>query len=231
MLYLVFFIILICLILMLFIQLNIEIEYIRNGWNEVASIKISVLGNLIKYKYEIPFDNINKDGFKSKRDKKSKNKKEQINKTKVREEGKEKDAKDNGGFSGILDRIEYFRDKYDKLNYLINNSLIHLKSKLKLDLFKVNMVIGTGDACWTGVLSGFTWAFVGFITAHLSNTFGVNEKIVDIKSDFSKPVFNVNILCIFNVRFGYVIIATIFVLFKTIGRRWFKCRNILYRVL
>ncbi|MDP4179681.1 MAG: DUF2953 domain-containing protein [Bacillota bacterium] len=244
------------------INIQLTIEYIRNGWDDHVLFSVSALKGLVHYKYEIPLMGIRKNGFKffkakkAKKEKKGneenkKNKKESVETKKAaskdsksgskttaideetidlkKETSKKVSASDK--FSELMDRYDYFKIKYDKLSYFIAVAIRSLRSKISLKDFRVNMTIGTEDAALTGILSGIAWMITGIIFAHLSNAFTINKNNINIKTNFSREIFEASILCIFNVKLVHIIKVGFILLYKIVGRRWLKWRNIQFRVL
>ncbi|KNY25057.1 DUF2953 domain-containing protein [Pseudobacteroides cellulosolvens] len=215
MLYLAIFICVFILITIIyFLNTEIVVEYVRNGWDDHALISFSPFRG-VKFKYEVSLMGIRNSGFKMKRVKK-KSKKQ--NNEEVEQRKASKDVKHDDrigkGIEDIFGRIDYFKNKYDKLNFFINYAIKKLKSKIKLKKFNVEMTIGTGDASLTGIMTGVAWMVTGIIYSNLSMAFPIHNKHIKINSDFSKTVFDANILCIFNIRMGHIIKVVFLLILK-----------------
>jgi hypothetical protein len=202
------------MIIIYFLNIEIAVEYVRNGWSDHALISFSPLKG-IEFKYEISLMGIRNNGFKMKRVRKKKKK------YKNEKTDKSKDSKDMShddrigkGINEIFERIDYFKNKYDKLNFIINYAIMKLKSKIKMKKFNVEMTIGTGDASLTGIMTGIAWMVTGIIYSNLSMAFSIHKKYIKINSNFSRIVFDANILCIFNIRMGHIIKVVFLLILK-----------------
>lgn len=201
-------------IIIYFLNTEIVVEYVRNGWDDHALVSFSPFKG-VKFKYEVSLMGIRNNGFKIKRVKK-KSKKQKDEKVEQRKASKDvkHDDRVGKGIEDIFGRIDYFKNKYDKLNFFINYAIKKLKSKIKLKKFNVEMTIGTGDASLTGIMTGVAWMVTGVIYSNLSMAFTIHNKHIKISSDFSKTVFNANILCIFNIRMGHIIKVAFLLILK-----------------
>jgi hypothetical protein len=202
------------MIIIYFLNIEIAVEYVRNGWSDHALISFSPLKK-IEFKYEISLMGIRNNGFKMKRVRKKKKK------YKNEKADKSKDSKDMSrddrigkGVNEIFERIDYFKNKYDKLNFIINYAIMKLKSKIKMKKFNVEMTIGTGDASLTGIMTGIAWMVTGIIYSNLSMAFSIHNKYIKINSNFSRIVFDANISCIFNIRMGHIIKVVFLLILK-----------------
>lgn len=201
-------------IIIYFLNAEVVVEYVRNGWDDHALISFSPLKG-IEFKYEVSLMGIRDNGFKIKRIRKKKKsqKDEDVEQRKTSKDVK-RDDRLGKGINEIFEKIDYFKNKYDKLNSLINYAIRKLKSKIKLRKFNVEMTIGTGDASLTGIMTGVAWMVTGVIYSNLSMAFPIHNKYIKINSNFSSIVFDANILCIFNIRMGHIIKVVFLLILK-----------------
>jgi len=224
MLYLAIFIFIFVVIAVIIYFLNTEIivEYIRNGINDHVLISFSPVKG-VKFKYEASLMGIRENGFKFKRVKNKKKTKNNDEEEKIKNsEGVKQNKSSGNGADNIFSRIDYFKKKYDKLNFFINYAIKKLKSRIKMKNFNVEMTIGTGDASLTGILTGVAWMITGIVYSNLSMAFQIHNKSIKINSDFSKTIFKANVLCIFNIRMGHIIKVVFLLILKLLeGGGWF----------
>ncbi len=95
----------------------------------------------------------------------------------------------------------------------------YLEKKLLVEDLRIDMTLGTGDACHTGILSGMAWAATGILVSFVSNTFETGKLHCNIKPDFSKPVFKVDFDCIFSLKVVHIIVVSVKFLFHYIKNR------------
>jgi len=184
--------------------LYITIEYIDDGYEGILIITFSALKNLIKIKYEAIYYDIEESGFKliriKKRNKKNKKKKET----------KEKDRWERifGSLKRIQDLFEAYNKKFVKVRNSKKNFLKRLlKKSFLIERLRLNITIGTGDACYTGILAGFAWMAVGILDSLLSQNYNILSKNVNVKTDYMEKKFNLDLFCIFSMRIVHIIIV------------------------
>ncbi len=196
MLYLVIFFVLsgICAILIL-IEIKCVIEYIRNDDNDHIVISFYTMKGIFKYKYEIPLVDVGQEGVKFKL---------------VREVGKKERAvgtqKEKLKITEIFDKYTAMRLYYQTNKKLICDLRDYIKTRVVLARFSLDIMEGTENASQTGIICGFLWAAAGLISTALTNTFKTFEKSVDIKPNYCKKVFTVDIFCIFHVKLVHIIV-------------------------
>jgi hypothetical protein len=185
MLYLVFFIMAALLMVsLMFVKINILIEYNRKGKDDNLILSFFALSGLLKYKYEAPTVDFRKKGARF-------NWLSEIG-------GKEKDSKRITSFLDISDlfrRFEVLRKAFER----------YVKKRLLVKDFKLHINLGTGDAFYTGIASGSVWALAGMITAFICNNFDVEKKTIIVKPHFSEKIFEIDLFCIFNLRIVNII--------------------------
>lgn len=122
---------------------------------------------------------------------------------------------------GLLKSLFY--DDKNKSREGIIDYLRRKKSIIKEFSLKVNY--GTGDAFSTGIIGGILWSLAGIITSFLEHNFRVYKKQVDIRPDYEKIVFNINLDCIFSLKTVHIILVGLknlhdFLLRKIVGKKY-----------
>jgi len=200
-------ILIIILILIFVIRINVVVEYVRNEWDDHFILAFFTFGGIIKYKYEISLIDIEKTGLKF---------------TKVKEKGKDEKDVDKKTeitkFFEILDQLGYLQENYQRHRNIICKIRNYLSSRLIFKEFLLDMDIGTGDAFYTGILSGLMWTLSGVVYSYLSNNFKIINKCVDIKTKFMEKMFKVDFYCIFRIRIVHIIVIGLMLLIEYIKR-------------
>lgn len=197
MLYLVIFFVLAILAASLFlIKIKVAFEYVRNKEDDDIVLSFYTMKGIFKYKYEIPLVDMGQKNIKFKI---------------VREMGKGDgvvgERKERLKPTEIIDKITSIRKYYIDNKVLICDIKDYLHDRLLLVEFNLNIMEGTGNACYTGILCGFMWSFAGILTSYLTKSFKVMRKCVSISPCFNSRVFTVNFLCIFHVRLVHIIVV------------------------
>jgi len=171
-------------LLLLFIKVNIVIEYNRKGKDDNLVLSLFAFLGLLKYKYEASLIDFKKKG---------------ISFNWISEKGrKEKDKKKIKSFLDIGDLLKSFgiiKEAFER----------YVQKRLLVKDFRLRIKIGTGDAFYTGIASGSAWALAGMIIAFICNNFKVEKKKTIIQPYFSEKIFEVDLFCIFNLRIVNII--------------------------
>lgn len=222
MLYLVVFIFLVFFTLAFILsEVNISIEHVRNGWKDHTVLSVSIFMGIIKYRYEFSLTDIKENGIKFIR----------VKKKAVKKEKTEDKSKKMLGFDELYKGIVYLKEKYHSYERILKRLKKYLKYKIAFKELDINITLGTGDACFTGILSGAAWALAGIAMSFLSRGVVFKKEHVDIKSDFNEPRLDVKLICIISVKFVHIIVVGFILLSNYLKRRWFGWQNILYKVL
>lgn len=191
------FLILALVFLILFTKLNILIEYKKDGHDDIFVLSIFALKGLLKYKYEIPSIRVKNKG---------------ISFSKVKEKGKKEKDVDKGKtdvkYTSFIDRFEKAKELYEKYTEIIR----FLKCRIILEKIDLNIVIGTGNAHHTAILTGLAWSFAGVLLSFFHSSLSVKEKHIDIKSDFTGKKLKIDLYCILKVKFVHIIVIGFMVL-------------------
>jgi hypothetical protein len=123
---------------------------------------------------------------------------------------KEKEEKKKSELDGAYEKIR----NIIKVYRTFVKFKIRLRERLILKNLYINIDFGTGDAFYTGILSGVIWAFAGIIVSYISETFQTCERKININSKFSEKTIFGQLNCIFSVKIVYIILVTIKLLFE-----------------
>jgi hypothetical protein len=201
MLYLVFFILLLLIIITLFLKVNVLIEYLRNDWDDHVVLSIYALKGILKYKYEISLLDIGKKGVKFSMVKEAGSEEKDI--------GQKDEKKD---FIKLFDEFNHLKKLYKENKILIRRINEYMGCRITLKDLKLDIDVGTGEACFTGIIGGLLWSIIGILDSYISSKLKVESKSVDIKTDFIKKKLNIDLYCIFNVRIVHIIVVTVKIL-------------------
>lgn len=176
--------ILLLLILVFFLPVKIILEYKLEGLNDYALIKISLLGDCLKYRYRFP----GKSGKKG--EKKKRKEDEEVERSKL---------------NGFMDKIKNIGEIYA----IVKTFKKFLREKILLEEYRIDVDIGTGDAYYTGILYGMIWSGIGTLNALISNTFKTLKRQMRVRPDFSKEKFKAEVYCIFRIKMVHIIVVGI----------------------
>ena len=208
-----FFIITIILVLTVFIiclvNINVVIEYNRQGVNDNFVLSFFVLKGLIKYKYEVPKIAAGKKGVKYKSVKKRAKKEKDTSK-----------KKEKIGYRYLIKKIEAIRKFQKKYDVLLEKVYKYLKCRIKIRKIDINVVIGTDNAHHTAVLIGICWSAAGLLLSYIQNKLNLMEKTVNIKPDYMGKKFKVDLFCILSVRIGHIIVVGLILVIHIIGKKF-----------
>lgn len=218
MLYPVIFILLIFLALILLLVTKIEImaEYSRNNRSDHVEISFRAFRGIIEYRYEIPFLDLVKTGLKFRRIKGKTTK------------GKEGDVKrDVIDLHDMYLQFRTFKTFYDRNKRIIDHAVKQMEKRIVINELKLDVVIGTGDACYTAILAGAAWGIAGIAVALVSNSVKCLGKNISVKTNFLEKMLRIDLNCIFSIRFVHIIVVGMNILIYSLkftllknNRRW-----------
>lgn len=178
-----------------FLEIKCVIEYMRNDIDDNIVISFFTMKGIFKYKYEIPLVELGQTGVKFKL---------------VKESGK-KDKIVASKHERL--KVTEIHDKYITVRdyYLANRKLIcelrdYIKTRIVLAEFNMKITEGTENACHTGIICGFLWSAAGLLSTLLANTFKTFKKCINIKPNYNKKEFTVDIFCIFHIKLVHIIV-------------------------
>lgn len=109
-------------------------------------------------------------------------------------------------WDSIKDVFQYYGAHVEPFRYF--------KRKVKFNNFSVSSRIGTGDAATTAMTIGGCYAFFTTISRYLYRHYHLQKSKLDMQPYFSGPLFDLDLDCIMNFKFGHIIIAGLKLLTK-----------------
>lgn len=128
--------------------------------------------------------------------------KKDITKLKEENEGKSEKKDDR---TELRDKFLHFRQLY-KLFQLTKK---YLGRRITIKDLKVELEIGTEDACQTALLTGMGWSVVGSSLTVITNTFKTHKIYCNIVPNFSKKILKLDLDCIFTLKIVHIIVVGI----------------------
>ena len=177
-----FFIFLCLLLLLLKIQLEIKV-IIKNGKN--LSFIIIRLLHLIRVRFNL---SMGQDGKRL----------ISLSLRKTDSDNEEKTTIEQA-WKNIKKFTGFYKSNIDQINFL--------KSKIKINNLYVRTRIGTGDAATTALSVGGFYAFFSFLLRHLDESYQFYKRRLDVLPYFQGPLFDLDLDCIINFKFGHIIIT------------------------
>ena len=114
------------------------------------------------------------------------------------------DERKNIDFKEAIDRYKYLKEFFTRNR----NTIKYLKRKAAIDELYLNIIAGTEDAAYTGILGGLLWIVAGTVEALFCNSVRVKQKKTIVRPDFSKKVFKIDSHCIFSLKLANIILVT-----------------------
>ena len=185
-------VIIILTVIIFFIKIRVTVEYLRDGADDHLLLLVWLFGGLFKYEYEIDLD---KSGIRLRKIKRN----NLYNKKPLKDKNRLK-------FNDIYRKISSAVDFYKKNKDVICVIREYAKGRILITDFKLETVIGTGDAGSTGFLSGIAWGVIGIITSYLSNNFVGLKKNVKVVPNFDEAGFKIDLYCIFSIKIVHIIV-------------------------
>ncbi|RCX16360.1 DUF2953 family protein [Anaerobacterium chartisolvens] len=109
-------------------------------------------------------------------------------------------------------RAGEYRQWYGRNKFIIYRLKKYLSKRVRIEELSVEAGFGTGDAFYTGILSGLLWGLGGVLTAYISNSFIVLKKRFNIMSYFDRSGFDVDSRCILTGRIVHIIVVRLIIL-------------------
>jgi hypothetical protein len=174
----------------------IFVEYNRQDWDDFLTLKLKAVWGILRYEFVIPLMEFDKMGIQFRKVK-----------DKTLASGKREDEKVDVKIMDIIKKFNYFRESYNRNSVMICKIKDYLKGRLKLDNYKLEAEIGTGDAFYTALANGLAWTAAGIISSYFLNNFKSGDKHIRIISNFDEKKFDLVFTCIFRTRFVHIIIV------------------------
>jgi len=205
MLYLVIFIsaFIVFVIFILNSRSKLVVEYKRSNNYDSLYLTFYLVYEIIKLRYKVPLEEIQVDGLRLVRIKKGK-----VVKKDKKEEKKEK-KKEGLNLADIYQKTKSVKCFYDLNKKYIREIIDYLKKKLAVQEISLKIRTGTGDAFYTGILSGLMWSVTGVIVSFICSNFRVMKKCIDVQPNFSKKEMKIDFYCILKTKLVHIIVVRI----------------------
>ncbi|MEG6611794.1 DUF2953 domain-containing protein [Pseudoclostridium thermosuccinogenes] len=125
---------------------------------------------------------------------------------------KRKDAGDSiekkGREGAPRDKLNNIKEVYKSIAEIRK----YLGKKIILDMLRLKVHIGTGDACETGILSGFAWTILGTAVSYVINSFRLSKAFntdIAVNPYFVEKKFIIELYCIFDIKFVHIIVVAL----------------------
>jgi len=185
------------LIIILYSNIKVEINFKRYDEDDILSINITVFYGIFKYKKQIPFmdlvngrDNISALEFKSKVEYNEKLK--CANKSVINVSEAEK-------------IINKYRKLYIRFEKFIVPFIKRIKEKIIIRKIYLNTELGTNDAAETAVITGIIWSIKSYVVTILANNYNLSDVFVNVVPNYNISTFKTSIDCIFSIKLGNII--------------------------
>ncbi|MCX7709591.1 MAG: DUF2953 domain-containing protein [Clostridia bacterium] len=130
-----------------------------------------------------------------------------------------KDNKEKEKKTELRDKYIHFKQLYK----LFDLTKKYLQKKIMIKDLKIEVEIGTGDACYTGITVGLVWSAVGTAVTIISNVFDTKKIYCNVTPNFSKKSLKLDLDCIFSMRIVNIIVVGLKMLvFYLKNRKTFK---------
>lgn len=179
-------IIIVIILFLLLLNIKTEVEYCRNESGANIRVTFSAIHNKIKYNYEMPATEIgNEISYEEEKD------------------------DDLGKYLKMFRELKGYIKFIDNNRFKIEKVKKYVLGKVKVESLNLNIVIGTGDAFYTGIATGVGWSIIGIILSFISNNITVNKKVINVTPEFNRKRLHMNLICIFNIKFVHIIVVLI----------------------
>ncbi len=115
----------------------------------------------------------------------------------------DKNTSDVAGFEkdtlSLTEKLKNFKKSYSKITAL-------LKKYTKIEIIRLDVVVGTGDAATTAISAGSLWATIYALVGIIGKIIFIDEHKVTVNPDYVNTVFQADGECIIKSRFVYIII-------------------------
>ncbi|MBM7614045.1 hypothetical protein JOC73_000554 [Alkaliphilus hydrothermalis] len=193
-------------VLLLFSEISIGILVLKNNQREEIVINTRAFYGLLKYRMELPFLQIFKKG-------------NALNDLQVNsdiEVSNQEMIKDQKEKNFSLDEIQKIYRRVRIIYKRYRSIIIYVHRRTVFDEIKWETEIGTGDAAATAVTTGFFWMLKSNVITFMGRKVELKEVAVNVVPCYQGEKFNTSFNCIFTLKFGYIIIAALKMLYRKI---------------
>lgn len=202
-----------------FFPVDFRIYYKKVAWDDLFIYEMTFLNGLIKRRRVISLIKPTPKGFIKK--KKNSGKWFFLKKARVKTEIVPQRL-DSRGLREFLQKNRHFGLGITLLNYLLPAKyqrwllvVEDLEKKGRFHKFVWKTCIGTGEASGTSLIYGILWAIKGSLLNYLQNKIRFDEKpLIQITPDYQKCRWDTIFDCIFRIKLGYIIIASLIARFR-----------------
>ncbi|MDQ0111585.1 DUF2953 domain-containing protein [Paenibacillus harenae] len=172
-------------------------HFAKSGNNDDAEIAIKVLFGLYRFRVKVPVIKFLGDSVQLK---------EQVSSTKTgintwKQFNEEINADD---VARAIDRLKDVLEMTRNLTGWARQTL----TKVKMTEWKWNTSVGTGDAMWTAMTTGFVWSVKTGVIGILSQMVKLKaEPQMAVSPNYEQPYFSTEWSCSAKIRFGHAVLA------------------------
>jgi hypothetical protein len=182
----------------LLLRINAVVEYVRNEEDDNFVISLFTLKGVFRYKYEMSLMGFGMEGLKFR-----------LVKDQGKGRGKIGTRKEKMSISGVIEKFDKLRQYSVANKALLSSIKNYIKNRLVFKRFNLKIEEGAKEADQTGIICGLLWSAAGILLSLLSNNLKCSRtliKQVEIKPNFSRQLFNVDLKCIFHMRVVHIIV-------------------------
>ncbi|MBD2869608.1 DUF2953 domain-containing protein [Paenibacillus arenilitoris] len=169
----------------------------REGSNDDAELKIKALYGIVRFRYKVPIIQFTGSTVQLK---------EQLSATNagINTWKQYTDEIDADRVVSAIDKMKLILQLTKNLTGWVRQTM----TKVRLVEWKWNTSVGTGDAMWTAMATGFVWSVKTSLLGILSQMVKLKaEPVMHVQPIYQHPAFTTEWSCIAQIRFGYAILA------------------------
>lgn len=185
-------------ILIIFSKITIYLNYYHHKDDDNLKIEVKLWFGLIRIKKTIPMIKVDN------------------NSPSIIVKGKQKSGEEDKGeeVAQITSHklITHLKNLREILEHVFQLNIIIKKflKKVSVEKFEWQSTIGLGDAVYTGVAAGTLWSIKGGIIGVISHYLRMKEMPkLAVQPNFQQMITSTNLLCMFQFRIGYAMLAGI----------------------
>ncbi len=194
-------VLLVAIVIILFSSLKVKIDVGRKKADDDVSLEVRMLFGLIRFRYAVTYVDLleNWQGWiTGDQIKVPFYRKERTKFFPLKMKGR-KGKKNKRSFMQQLQMAGQF--------HRIAKSFL---KKVKVDKFRWDTRVGTGDAAETGIICGLIWGVKGSVAGMISNYMSLKSMPrIHVSPSFNRKIFTVQFQCIVRMRIGNLIVAGI----------------------
>lgn len=183
--------------LTLLVRATVDFHYRRQEENDHLEIKLSAVGGLWKFKFQIPSVKLEW---------------EEGPQLEVKQQSQAGTGEKRKAKSKV--RFRYFRrgfffhlwPKIPGILFQLQRAKVKFYRGIHCTFLDWKVGIGYENAAYTAIVAGSFWSVLGYSLAKLYRqvTMDTEKPQISVVPDFNKPGFSCDIRCIFNLRIGHI---------------------------